>query len=320
MEEKAQTRKGQVLSKSRQEKKTKDFLENKSLPKFYSVSSKEHSQKPKSMSEVKSKSKLPTHIFNLYKNSTPGRYDPKDAYDKATPNAKVRIKRYSKFNTPRKNISGFNNRLELEEEIKKLEEHFNKEMQTMKDEITRLNNYIDYLRNSNKSKETTLEELSLEKDVLKDEYLEIVCFLTDIILKLDINSAHSKTIVEKLQEKEVQLQMSLSKALHSLNEPKSDFNLPEMNPFNLSRSSSLPSTGRFQQLEECYVPSITDPPFQRPTIEAIALYDYKPQTKNHLEFLAGERIVVLHQTDNGWWIGKCRDKVGSFPKSYVMMD
>ncbi|KAL4512612.1 hypothetical protein ABPG72_020449 [Tetrahymena utriculariae] len=41
------------------------------------------------------------------------------------------------------------------------------------------------------------------------------------------------------------------------------------------------------------------------------------QQDGHLSFKQGEKIQVLKQTKNGWWIGMCNNKIGYFPFNFV---
>lgn len=50
---------------------------------------------------------------------------------------------------------------------------------------------------------------------------------------------------------------------------------------------------------------------------AIAEYAYEALYPNELTLAAGDRIVVLHRDDNGWWDGRCRGREGKLPGNYV---
>uniref|UniRef100_A0A3B5LES7 SH3 and cysteine-rich domain-containing protein 2 n=1 Tax=Xiphophorus couchianus TaxID=32473 RepID=A0A3B5LES7_9TELE len=49
----------------------------------------------------------------------------------------------------------------------------------------------------------------------------------------------------------------------------------------------------------------------------IALYKFLPQEKNDLELQPGDRIQVTDDSNEDWWKGKSRDKVGFFPANFV---
>ncbi|EAS05592.3 hypothetical protein TTHERM_00710780 (macronuclear) [Tetrahymena thermophila SB210] len=45
--------------------------------------------------------------------------------------------------------------------------------------------------------------------------------------------------------------------------------------------------------------------------------EFISQQDGHLSFKQGEKIQVLKQTKNGWWIGMCNNKIGYFPFNFV---
>lgn len=49
----------------------------------------------------------------------------------------------------------------------------------------------------------------------------------------------------------------------------------------------------------------------------VALYKFLPQEKNDLELHPGDRIQVTDDSNEDWWKGKIRDKVGFFPANFV---
>ncbi|XP_072312813.1 SH3 and cysteine-rich domain-containing protein 2-like isoform X2 [Eucyclogobius newberryi] len=49
----------------------------------------------------------------------------------------------------------------------------------------------------------------------------------------------------------------------------------------------------------------------------VALYKFLPQEKNDLELQPGDRIQVTDDSNEDWWKGKTRDKVGFFPANFV---
>jgi hypothetical protein len=50
---------------------------------------------------------------------------------------------------------------------------------------------------------------------------------------------------------------------------------------------------------------------------AVALFDYTGNTEGQLSFSKDDKITVLGKTENGWWRGELKGKVGHFPGSYV---
>ncbi|XP_037547004.1 SH3 and cysteine-rich domain-containing protein 2-like [Nematolebias whitei] len=49
----------------------------------------------------------------------------------------------------------------------------------------------------------------------------------------------------------------------------------------------------------------------------VALYKFLPQEKNDLELQPADRIQVIDDSNEDWWKGKIRDKVGYFPANFV---
>eukprot|EP01122_Echinamoeba_exundans_P010740 TRINITY_DN4077_c0_g1_i1.p1 TRINITY_DN4077_c0_g1~~TRINITY_DN4077_c0_g1_i1.p1 ORF type:complete len:944 (+),score=200.29 TRINITY_DN4077_c0_g1_i1:66-2897(+) len=54
-----------------------------------------------------------------------------------------------------------------------------------------------------------------------------------------------------------------------------------------------------------------------PKTIAVALFDYSGNTEGQLSFNKDDKITVLGKTENGWWRGELKGKVGHFPGSYV---
>ena len=48
-----------------------------------------------------------------------------------------------------------------------------------------------------------------------------------------------------------------------------------------------------------------------------ALFDFKPQEENELEFKKGEIIQVIEKDDANWWRGRLGEREGLFPANYV---
>uniref|UniRef100_A0A8C1K8H7 SH3 and cysteine-rich domain-containing protein 2 n=1 Tax=Cyprinus carpio TaxID=7962 RepID=A0A8C1K8H7_CYPCA len=49
----------------------------------------------------------------------------------------------------------------------------------------------------------------------------------------------------------------------------------------------------------------------------VALYKFLPQEQNDLELHPGDRVMVIDDSNEEWWKGKCGDKVGLFPANFV---
>lgn len=50
-----------------------------------------------------------------------------------------------------------------------------------------------------------------------------------------------------------------------------------------------------------------------------AMYQYRPQNDDELELREGDRVDVMQQCDDGWFVGVSRrtQKFGTFPGNYV---
>lgn len=50
-----------------------------------------------------------------------------------------------------------------------------------------------------------------------------------------------------------------------------------------------------------------------------AMYQYRPQNEDELELQEGDRVDVMQQCDDGWFVGVSRrtQKFGTFPGNYV---
>ncbi|KAL1005659.1 hypothetical protein UPYG_G00061930 [Umbra pygmaea] len=68
------------------------------------------------------------------------------------------------------------------------------------------------------------------------------------------------------------------------------------------------------------------PPPQRPAatagvgglMQVKALYDFMAEEKDELSFRAGEVIEVLERTDESWWKGRVKGRIGLFPTNYTL--
>uniref|UniRef100_A0A8C2J6G0 SH3 domain-containing protein n=1 Tax=Cyprinus carpio TaxID=7962 RepID=A0A8C2J6G0_CYPCA len=63
--------------------------------------------------------------------------------------------------------------------------------------------------------------------------------------------------------------------------------------------------------------SISTVPKVHPIHTYVALYKFLPQEQNDLELHPGDRVMVIDDSNEEWWKGKCGDKVGLFPANFV---
>ncbi|XP_030077623.1 SH3 and cysteine-rich domain-containing protein 2 isoform X1 [Microcaecilia unicolor] len=54
-----------------------------------------------------------------------------------------------------------------------------------------------------------------------------------------------------------------------------------------------------------------------PMYSYVALYKFLPQEINDLPLQPGERVMVIDDSNEDWWKGKSRDRVGFFPANFV---
>jgi len=58
------------------------------------------------------------------------------------------------------------------------------------------------------------------------------------------------------------------------------------------------------------------PPAAAGPVEVTALFDYQPTEDGELGFNAGDKILVTHKDESGWWTGSCNGMQGVFPANY----
>ncbi|KAF4100057.1 SH3 and cysteine-rich domain-containing protein 2-like isoform X1 [Onychostoma macrolepis] len=62
---------------------------------------------------------------------------------------------------------------------------------------------------------------------------------------------------------------------------------------------------------------ISKVPKVHPIHTYVALYKFLPQEQNDLELHPGDRVMVIDDSNEEWWKGKCGDRVGLFPANFV---
>ncbi|CAF1132754.1 unnamed protein product [Rotaria magnacalcarata] len=69
--------------------------------------------------------------------------------------------------------------------------------------------------------------------------------------------------------------------------------------------------------------SAPPPPISSPSSSStdgqtyVAAYDFQPQEEGEIELSRGDHIRMLDQSDDNWWKGEVRGKIGLFPATYV---
>ncbi|XP_029913952.1 GRB2-related adapter protein 2b isoform X2 [Myripristis murdjan] len=56
-----------------------------------------------------------------------------------------------------------------------------------------------------------------------------------------------------------------------------------------------------------------------PTVQVRALYSFRAEERDELDFSAGDIIEVLEKSDPAWWRGQLRGKTGLFPSNYTTL-
>jgi hypothetical protein len=91
---------------------------------------------------------------------------------------------------------------------------------------------------------------------------------------------------------------------------------------SFAQVASAVAAGRNVQNKWDATPTAPPPPFvpqpsQAQKVTVVALYDHDAEADDELSFGAGDIVEVLETSDDGWWKGRCKGKVGLFPVNYV---
>ncbi|XP_013865763.1 GRB2-related adapter protein 2a isoform X2 [Austrofundulus limnaeus] len=82
------------------------------------------------------------------------------------------------------------------------------------------------------------------------------------------------------------------------------------------RAHTIGHTGRCSPVSSACPPRRTSETMPLPQVKA--LYDFKAEEGDELEFFAGDIIEVLDRSDRAWWTGRLRGKSGLFPANYTI--
>lgn len=260
-----------------------------------------------SVSEVNTRYKS---FFKNKPNSSRGKREPETIY----PN------RIKKFRTPgRGSVS--DTKSELEFQLKRQEEYFLQEISFMQEQMLSLKKYAQDINQQYLNCLEKVDRLNLEKELYKYEYAKIVAFFTDFLLQFDLNLTQTKQVAEKLKEKEKELEIDFQSQIKLIEKTKAQlksFAESENSFLTKFKQDSLRSTAHFQNLTDEEVLS-SERQKTKSENQAIALRNYSGGS-NNISFVAGDRIQILENLNDGYLIGKVRNKKGKFPESYVIID
>ncbi|XP_037544614.1 GRB2-related adapter protein 2a [Nematolebias whitei] len=89
-----------------------------------------------------------------------------------------------------------------------------------------------------------------------------------------------------------------------------------------SGAHTIGHTGRSSPVSSVCPPRRTSETMPLPqrasSLQVKALYDFKAEEDDELEFVAGDLIEVLDRSDHAWWTGRLRGKSGLFPANYTI--
>ncbi|XP_017274828.1 GRB2-related adapter protein 2a isoform X1 [Kryptolebias marmoratus] len=87
------------------------------------------------------------------------------------------------------------------------------------------------------------------------------------------------------------------------------------------RAHTIGYTGRSSPVGSAFPPRRTSETMPLPqrvsAVQVKALYDFKVEEDDELEFFAGDIIEVVDRSDHSWWTGRLRGKSGLFPANYT---
>lgn len=174
-------------------------------------------------------------------------------------------------------------------------------VKNLKLEVETLKKTIDALKSKARRQEESLisqiSSLETENYKLKSEFTETVEYFVDICSRNTNNMTHNyihDEILYKLKMLQDKLSINMETAASFLKTSG------VTNPFITDESnSSCLSTGRFPITPDLssYSEVFTE---KSNNFEVISMFDYRPGLKGHLDFQAGERILVTNKIDDDW--------------------
>lgn len=188
---------------------------------------------------------------------------------------------------------------ETEEELKQMEQNFQLEETSLKNDIEKL-----MAENKKLKKEKFQQEAELMEENFKvrKEFEEFklmisgtVNEITTILQGVNLNTWEN-------------VKHDIIKALGELSNVEDKEGV----------RASLKGTASFSNVaHDVYSPKAVNRTTYK---EAIVMFPFEAEASDQICLSVGDRVLVLKNDDGAWWVGKVADKVGKFPKKCVMLD
>ncbi|CAG9332736.1 unnamed protein product [Blepharisma stoltei] len=192
----------------------------------------------------------------------------------------------------------------------------NKKLSDDKDELeARLNEEILKLRRQNEENLEKLNEFfKCNKDLIESLMIEKN---ENVLFLKDSNSIITDEISEDIQKYNKKIE-EICKVYPKIGR--------ESNIIHIKNFRRTPSTG---ETDHALIKTITfrkeTSAFNSPSetfvsSQATALFNFTAKEPDELGFNKHDRITIISQNDDGWWIGKIGENIGKFPCSFVLLD
>ncbi|CAG9327257.1 unnamed protein product [Blepharisma stoltei] len=309
-------------------------------PGYRTATKKRHSIRASSLADVNRKSHTPTHkkVSTLLK-SRASPYDDHEKLFKKRPLQNTEnlegsyISRLSLMTNKYRSLKAKN--LELEEEVKVMGEKHKDDMAILRKEIERLRSKNKIMKSEHFEYDQRLNEeiLNLRRE-LEETQQEVINFIDSVkqmLEKLSVKcNQFNSTFPQSISETSY---WDIEEAICGYNISIEELSkrIPRMNLdaflIGLSLNPS-PSTGETQEIDafrktasfQEFNNEYISPSETLNAAQAVAIFNYKAENPGELDLKVDDKIVVLKQQDDGWWLGKTGDKVGIFPCNFVNLE
>ena len=230
---------------------------------------------------------------------------------KSMPNQKAftYLDKFTPIHTPK--ISGQAPRATSLAETRKISKNMNYSIQNTSKQIRKIYTPANTkFPNQKEYFEKKINELEVEKNIYKYEYLKLFEFVTKR-MKMDMKTKEefrdilkSNKNIEGIGE----IQSFLAK--------KDNEDVNSDSPFELdSNKISNIATARFQSFNELQMNELLNS-----CSEVIALENFNNCDDDNLKFNAGDRIKIIRKINDKWWLGCHNSVIGKFPAHLVLID